>query len=72
MNDLTQALIIRSGALSVPRGVLGMHTPRNVSMGVWGEVYGVTYWPVLGGMEDFSHAADDTADDMRHYGRHEP
>lgn len=63
---------LRNATMSVPITASGMHNPRNVSMGVWGDVYGGLTWPVLGRMEDFNQAVDDIATDAWFHLRHEP
>lgn len=66
------ALALRNATMSVPHTALGMFSPRNVSMGVWGDVYGGLTWPVIGRAEDFGQVVDDIANESWHYGRHEP
>lgn len=63
---------LRNATMSVRDTALVMFTPDNVSMGVWGDVYGGLTWPVLGRVEDFNHMAADIANDAWHHLRHEP
>lgn len=72
MTDASQVVIVYNATMQVPTTALSMFTPDNVSMGVWGDVYGGLTWPVLGRMEDFNQTVGDIATDAWFHLRHEP